>query len=319
MPRAVVAGGSGFIGSHLCCALLERGYDVVAADNFVTGSRRNIEEALRYPGFTQLDLDITREFDLAETPDIIFHLASPASVPDYLSRPLETLSVNSFGTRNLLELARRHHAKFLYGSTSEVYGDPLVHPQTETYWGNVNPVGVRACYDEGKRFGEALTVEYGRTLGVDVRNVRIFNTYGPHSRPDDGRIVPNFITQALRREPITIYGDGSQTRSFCYVSDMVEGILRAVSLPDTNGEIFNLGNPDEYSVLDFAAIIARRLGSQAGFVYRPLPVDDPVKRCPDISKAKRVLGWAPRVELEDGIDRTAEWFREILGVAQPVS
>lgn len=219
----------------------------------------------------------------------------------------------------MLELARGCGARFLYTSTSEVYGDPLVHPQPETYWGNVNPIGPRACYDEGKRFGEAATLEYCRTYQLDARVVRIFNTYGPNSRPDDGRIVPNFITQALKDEPMTIYGDGSQTRSYCYISDLVAGILAAMFAPNTCGEVFNLGNPEEYTVLELARIIARQLGSEAGLIHRPLPVDDPTRRCPDISKARTTLGWEPEVDLATGIARTAEWFREMLGLPSGAS
>jgi nucleoside-diphosphate-sugar epimerase len=266
------------------------------------------------PGFELLRHDVVQP--LERRADLVFHLASPASVPDYLTHPLETLMVNSVGTMNMLELAQRHGARFLYSSTSEIYGDPQIHPQPETYWGNVNSVGLRACYDEGKRFGEALTLEYWRSRNVDARLVRIFNTYGPHSRADDGRIVPNFITQALRREPMTIYGDGTQTRSFCYVSDLVDGILAAMFSPNTVGEVFNLGNPDEYTVNDFARIIAEQIGSDAGFVYRPLPVDDPTRRCPDITKARTMLGWQPKVDLREGVDRTVAWFR---GAPGPVA
>jgi nucleoside-diphosphate-sugar epimerase len=259
--------------------------------------------------------DVTQPLDhLAVAADLIYHVASPASVPDYLSRPLQTLQVNSQGTLNMLELARRLRARFLFTSTSEIYGDPAVHPQPESYWGNANSFGPRACYDESKRFGEAATFVYHHSRGVDARVVRIFNTYGPHSRPDDGRIVPNFIVQSLRGEPITIYGDGSQTRSFCYVSDLVAGILAAMETSGTAGQVFNLGNPDEYTVLQFAEIVARQVGSSAGFVYRPLPVDDPTRRCPDISKARAVLGWEPVVDLAAGIDRTVQWFQQILNL-----
>jgi len=250
--------------------------------------------------------------------DLIFHLASPASVADYLRLPLETLKVNSLGTLHMLDLARRCGARFLFTSTSETYGDPLVHPQAEDYWGNVNPIGPRACYDESKRLGEAATMIYWRTYGVDARVVRIFNTYGPHSRPDDGRVVPNFITQALRREPMTIYGDGSQTRSYCYVSDLVAGILAAMVAGGTAGEVFNLGNPDEYTILEFAQIITRQLGSDAGFVYRELPADDPVRRRPDIMKARSILGWQPVIDLATGIERTAVWFRQALERSAPI-
>jgi nucleoside-diphosphate-sugar epimerase len=306
-----VTGGAGFIGSHLCAALLDRGYAVTCIDNLQTGDRRNIASLRDHPNFQLLEHDVTQPLpDLRG--DLVFHLASPASVTDYLAVPLETLRVNSIGTANMLEVARRGDGRFLFSSTSEAYGDPLVHPQPETYWGNVNPVGPRACYDESKRFGEATTMEYWRSLGTNARIVRIFNTYGPHSRPDDGRIVPNFVIQALQREPITIYGDGTQTRSFCYVSDLVEGLIRAMLTEGTEGEVFNLGNPDEYTVLEFAEVVARQLGSDAGIVYKPLPADDPTRRQPDIAKARERLGWEPAVPLARGIEQTADWFRQVL-------
>lgn len=273
---------------------------------------------LDHPRFTLVEHDVCLPLDRAVWADFVFHLASPASVADYLALPLETLKVNSLGTLNMLEVARSCGARFLFASTSEVYGDPQVHPQTETYWGHVNPNGVRACYDESKRLGEAATLVYYRTYEADARIVRIFNTYGPHSRPDDGRIVPNFITQVLREEPLTIYGDGSQTRSYCYVSDLVAGIQAAIFTEGTNGEVFNLGNPEEHTVLEFAQIIARQMGSEAGFVHRPLPADDPTQRCPDISKAKKMLGWEPTVDLEAGIEQTASWFRKVLSQSSPV-
>jgi nucleoside-diphosphate-sugar epimerase len=315
---ALVTGGAGFIGSNLCAALLDRDLSVICVDNLTTGSKRNIATLLSDQRFTFLAHDVSSPShgpleDLRV--DLIFHLASPASVSDYLSLPLETLRVNSLGTLNMLELARKWDARFLFTSTSEVYGDPHVHPQPESYWGNVNPNGPRACYDESKRFGEATTIEYWRSYGLDARLVRIFNTYGPHSRPDDGRIVPNFIMQALQNEPITIYGDGSQTRSFCYVSDMVSGIMAAMFTPGTAGEVLNLGNPDEYTVLQFAQIIARQIGSEAGIVYLPLPEDDPTRRRPDITKAKAMLGWEPIVDLLTGVERTTEWFREIASLS----
>jgi nucleoside-diphosphate-sugar epimerase len=290
---------------------MEGGYAVTCIDNFQTGDRRNIASLANRPGFRLLEADVSEPLPEVQG-DLFFHLASPASVSDYLAVPLATLRVNSLGTLNMLEAARRSDARFLFSSTSEAYGDPLVHPQPETYWGNVNPNGPRACYDESKRFGEAATLEFFRSYGMNARVVRIFNTYGPHSRPDDGRIVPNFVIQALQRQPITIYGDGSQTRSFCYVSDMVDGLLRAMFTEGTEGEVFNLGNPDEYTVLQFAEVIARQLGSNAGIKYQPLPVDDPTRRRPDISKARTRLGWEPRVGLSDGIERTAEWFRQVL-------
>ncbi len=315
--HVLVTGGSGFIGSHLCAALLAQGHRVTCVDNLSTGSARNVESLLSHRDFILLQHDVVQPLPDDVAPDVIFHLASPASVPDYLARPLETLAVNSDGTRAMLELARRHHAKFLFTSTSEIYGDPLVHPQPETYWGNVGTLGPRACYDEAKRFGEALVMAYVRVHEVDARIVRIFNTYGPHSRPDDGRIVPNFVMQALRNEPITIYGDGSQTRSFCYVSDMVQGLLSAMFSAGTRGEVFNLGNPDEYTVRDFAQQIARHVGSVAGVIYCPLPVDDPTRRCPDISKARRILHWEPTIDLETGMDQTIRWFRDVGSAMAP--
>jgi nucleoside-diphosphate-sugar epimerase len=315
--NVLVTGGAGFIGSHLCSALLDRVYSVTCVDTLVTGSYRNVESLLAHPRFTLLQHDVVQALPDQVTPDFIFHLASPASVPDYLARPLETMAVNSEGTRSMLELARRHGAKLLFTSTSEIYGDPLVHPQPESYWGNVNTLGPRACYDEAKRFGEALVMAYVRVHDLDARSVRIFNTYGPHSRPDDGRIVPNFVMQALRHEPITIYGDGSQTRSFCYVSDMVEGLMAAMFSSTTRGDVFNLGNPDEYTVMAFADVIARQVGSTAGVVHRSLPIDDPSRRCPDISKAERVLGWKPVVDLETGIEHTIRWFRDVASAIAP--
>lgn len=315
--HALVTGGSGFIGSHLCVALLDRGYRVTCVDNFATGTSRNTEALRSNRDFTLLEHDVVEPLPDEIAPDVIFHLASPASVPDYLARPLETLAVNSEGTQRMLELARRHNAKFLFSSTSEIYGDPLVHPQPESYWGNVGTLGPRACYDEAKRFGEALVMAYVRVHRVDARLVRIFNTYGPHSRPDDGRIVPNFVMQALRHEPITIYGSGAQTRSFCYVADLVDGLLAAMFSSDTQGEVFNLGNPEEYTVTEFAHLIARRVGSDAGVIHCPLPIDDPTRRCPDIAKARRVLKWKPVVDLEAGMDHTIQWFREVLSTLTP--
>ncbi len=316
--KALVAGGAGFIGSHLCAALLERGDDVLCVDNLATGSRQNVEALQHHDRFSFLEHDVCQPLDGTIEADLVFHLASPASVPDYLARPLETLRVNSQGTWHLIDLALRQSARFLFTSTSEIYGDPQVHPQAETYWGNVNPIGPRACYDESKRFGEALVTTAVRTQGLDGRLVRIFNTYGPHSRPGDGRVMPNFIMAALSREPTTIYGNGLQTRSFCYVSDMVAGLMAAMLDPKTRGEVFNLGNPDEITMLDLAAFVAEQLGSEAGIVFRPLPVDDPTKRKPDIAKAERSLGWSPRIDLEQGVARTAEWFRRLITIPSTV-
>lgn len=313
--HALVSGGSGFIGSHLCAALLERGMAVTCLDNFSTGRRENIAPLMADGRFRLVETDVTSADIVAllgaEAPHYIFHLASPASVVDYLRLPLQTLRVNSEGTYRLLEAARSWGSRFLMASTSEIYGDPLEHPQREEYWGNVNSVGPRSCYDESKRFAEALTAEYGRSYGLDVRTVRIFNTYGPHSRLDDGRIVPNFIGQALRGEPITIYGDGSQTRSFCYVSDLVAGLQAVMLAPDQAGEVFNLGNPAEQTVLGFARLVARIAGrGEAAIAYCPLPIDDPTRRRPDISKARDRLGWEPVVAIERGLGDTVSWFQE---------
>jgi nucleoside-diphosphate-sugar epimerase len=313
--RALVSGGAGHIGSHLCALLLRDGHTVICVDNLSTGHRRNLTALLGSPRFVFVEHDVVLPFDPPAPVDAVFHLASPASPLDYLSHPLETLAVNSQGTWNLLRLAEQHGARFLFASTSEVYGDPHVHPQPECYWGHVNPNGVRSCYDESKRFGESLTLTYGRQGRVDVRIVRIFNTYGPHSRPDDGRLVPNLIAQALRGEPLTIYGDGRQTRSLCYVTDTAAGIAAAMIMPDTSGEVINLGNPDERSVLDFAQVIARVCEVPLRIVHEPLPIDDPVRRCPDITRARRLLGWEPRVSLEEGLVQTVAWFRSILETA----
>ncbi len=309
--RALISGGAGFIGSHLCASLLDAGLEVVCVDNLLTGVRRNIAGLLDRPGFTFIEADVTNPFDVPPV-DYVYHLASPASVPLYTHFALETLRVNSQGTWLLLDLARRHGARFLFASTSEIYGDPLVHPQVETYWGNVSSVGPRSCYDESKRFGEAVVMQHVRTFGLDARIVRIFNTYGPHSRPDDGRVVPNFITAALRGEPLIIYGDGKQTRSFCYVTDLVAGLRAALETEGTAGEIFNLGNPVEYTITEFATIIARLCGSTAGVAYRELPTDDPTRRRPDITRARTRLGWTPVVDLEEGVQATADWFRPIV-------
>ena len=327
MEQAVVAGGAGFIGSHLCAALLARGMAVTCVDNLSTGRESNVAHLRNSPHFTLRIQDVTTigDADLVDTlpspPSYVFDLASPASVVDYLRLPLETLRVNSQGTWNLLDLARNAGARFLYASTSEIYGDPLVHPQNEDYWGNVSPNGPRSCYDESKRFGESLTMQYWRTYGLDCRVVRIFNTYGPYSRLDDGRVVPNFIGQALCGEPITIYGDGSQTRSFCYVSDLVAGLVSAMLVDNLGGQVFNLGNPEEHSIAEFAEIVSQLVAEQAGRAWvaehhlvarLDLPQDDPTRRRPDIDKARRALGWEPRVSLRDGLQRTIAWFRDDL-------
>lgn len=302
------------MGTHLCQQLLERGHEVICVDNLSTAPRSNLASLLNVTGFVFWEKDVTESFASNRKLDWIFHLASPASPPDYLALPLETLSVNSVGTWSLLRLADAHGARFLYASTSEVYGDPEVHPQPETYWGNVNPNGIRSCYDEGKRFGEAATVAFARRNELDARIVRIFNTYGPNSRPDDGRMIPNFICQALRGDPLTIYGDGTQTRSLAYVTDTARGIISVMEAPGLGGEVFNIGNPEELSVAECAAEVARACGTGLCVEYRALPADDPTRRCPDISKIRSRLGWEPVVSLPDGLQRSVSWFRGTLEV-----
>ena len=306
--RALVTGGCGFIGSHLCDELLRRDYQVVCVDNLVTGDRTNVEGALTQPGFSLEEKDVTDPLDYEV--DHIFHLASPASPVDYGNMPIKTMLANAIGTMNCLELARRLDARVLLSSTSEVYGDPQVSPQAEDYFGHVNPVGPRSCYDEGKRFAEALCKAYEREHGIDVVIVRIFNTYGPRMRKDDGRVIPNFVCQALAGEPLTVYGDGDQTRSFCHVSDMVRGLVLAVLTPAAGGEIVNLGNPNEMRVIDLANFVRQKVGSSSPIEFKELPRDDPHMRRPEISKAMRLLGWAPEVDLEAGLDDVIKWFRE---------
>jgi dTDP-glucose 4,6-dehydratase len=304
--RAVVTGGAGFLGSHLCDALVERGDRVVCVDDLSTGVADNVSGLRGHPRFELVVADASVAFDVDGPVDAVLHFASAASPPDYLARPLETLAVGSEGTRHGLALAKNHGARFVLASTSEIYGDPAVHPQTEAYWGNVNSVGPRSVYDEAKRFAEALTMAWHRTHGTDVGIVRIFNTYGPRLRPGDGRVVSNFLTQALSGAPLTVYGDGSQTRSLCYVSDEVAGILALLDSSVT-GPV-NIGNPDEHTVLDLARIVLEVTGSDSAIVHAPLPVDDPTRRCPDITVARRDLGWEPAVDLHDGLARTAASF-----------
>ena len=308
MQSALVAGGAGFIGSHLCESLLDE-YKVICVDNLITGDRKNIESLLGNKNFEFLEFDITKPLSLKSI-DYIFHLASPASPSNknpksYIHHPVETLLANSQGTYELLQLAKRENSKFLFASTSEIYGDPEISPQKEDYFGNVNPTGIRSVYDEGKRFGEAITMAYFRKFKLDVKIVRIFNTYGP-KMPDDGRVVTNFLYQALENKPLTIYGDGKQTRSFCYINDMIEGIEKTMFSPQTKGEVINLGNPREITVLEIAQVIKKLTNSSSDIVFEDLPEDDPKRRNPDISKAKKLLGWEPKIDLEKGLKEMIE-------------
>jgi dTDP-glucose 4,6-dehydratase len=313
--RIVVMGGAGFVGSHLCDQLLARGDDVVCVDDFSTGRPANVAHLSDRPGFSVVEADVSESVPVTGPVTGVFNLASPASPPDYLARPLETLAVGSEGTRLGLELAARHGTRFVLASTSEVYGDPDVHPQTESYWGRVNPVGPRSVYDEAKRFAEALTMAHHRTLGTDVGIARIFNTYGPRLRADDGRVVSNFLVQAMRDEALTVYGDGSQTRSLCYVDDEVAGLI-ALFDSDLTGPV-NIGNPDEYTVLELARTVVDLLGSHSEIVHLPLPVDDPTRRRPDITLARTALGWEPTTDLRAGLAATAEYLAADVGLAPP--
>jgi dTDP-glucose 4,6-dehydratase len=306
--RAVITGGAGFLGSHLCEYMLEKGWDVVCLDNLVTGAESNISHLLPNPKFRFVRHDVSRRIEVDGAVDAVLHFASPASPPDYLKLPIQTMKVGSLGTHNCLGLALAKKAKFLQASTSECYGDPDVSPQPETYWGHVNPVGPRSVYDEAKRFSEALTMAYHRHHGVDTRLARIFNTYGPRMRLNDGRALPNFLYQALRGEPITVYGNGKQTRSFCYVSDLIDGIYRLLESDEHTPT--NIGNPQEITILEFAERVRALVGASAPIVFHPLPQDDPKQRCPDITKARRILHWEPKVQLADGLRRTLEYFRQ---------
>jgi dTDP-glucose 4,6-dehydratase len=308
--RAVVSGGAGFIGSHLCEALLDRGMRVLALDNFITGSPQNLRSLQGNPDFEFRQVDVNHGVFIGGDVSCVLHFASPASPPQYDSNPIHTLKVGTLGTMNMLGLARAKSATFLLASTSEVYGDPLVHPQPETYWGNVNPIGPRGCYDEAKRCAEAFAMAYHRTHDVDTRIVRIFNTHGPRMQVLDGRAVPNFMAQAIRGEPLTVYGDGSQTRSLCYVSDLVRGVLATLERGDELP--VNLGNPQEVTVLALAETVIRLAGSKSTIEHRELPVDDPKQRRPDIGRARKLLGWQPEVSLENGLSRTLEYFRSVV-------
>ena len=306
MTRFVVTGGSGFVGSHVCDALIARGDEVVCIDNLLTGRRENIEQLMAHERFNFIEADVVEGIDVAGSVDVVMHMASPASPPEYLRLPFETLDVSSVGARKALDLALEHSARFFLASTSEVYGDPLVHPQREDYWGNVNPIGPRSVYDEAKRFSETLTMAYHRYHGLSVGIARIFNTYGPRLRPADGRVVSNFLVQAMNNTPITVYGDGLQTRSFCYVSDEVRGLIALADSTET-GPI-NVGNPVEFTMLELAEIVIEITNSTSEIVFEPLPVDDPTRRKPDISLAQSLLGWAPEVELREGLRHTYESY-----------
>ncbi len=312
--RAVVTGGAGFLGSHLCDLLIEKGWEVLCLDNLVTGSDANVSHLLSHPRFRFVRQDVTRYIEVPGPVDAVLHFASPASPPDYLKLPIQTLKVGALGTHNALGLALAKKAKFMQASTSECYGDPEVSPQPESYWGRVNPIGPRGVYDEAKRFAEALTMAYHRSHGLDTRIVRIFNTYGPRMRLNDGRALPNFLYQALSGDPITVYGDGKQTRSFCYVSDLLDGIHRL--LESDEHEPVNIGNPHEITILEFAERVRRLVGATTPIVFRPLPQDDPKQRCPDITKARRILHWEPKVNLEEGLKPTYEYFRQKVAHAE---
>ncbi len=317
MQTVLVAGGAGFIGSHLCKSLLGGNYEVICVDNFLTSEEKSISSLLKNPNFKFIKQDVSQSLDNLtdiSSIDYIFHLASPASPNQksprsFINHPIETLLANSFGTYNLLELARKFNSKFLYASSSEIYGDPAMSPQKEDYFGNVNPNGVRSVYDEGKRFGEAMTLAFVRKYDLDARVIRIFNTYGPIMLVDDGRVVSNFINQAIKGNPITVYGKGTQTRSLCYVDDMVSGIKLAMLTSNTKGKVFNLGNPDERSILDIARLIKNLANSKSEIVFENLPEDDPKARNPDISIAKKILGWEPKVSTEEGLKKTIEYFK----------
>ena len=310
MITSIVTGGAGFLGTHLCERLLDEGHRVVCVDNLITGTKANIAHILDHDDFEFLEHDVTRPFEVLGTIDNVLHFASPASPIDYLELPIQTLKVGSLGTHNTLGLAKAKQARYLLASTSEVYGDPLIHPQPESYWGNVNPVGPRGVYDEAKRFAEAMVMAYHRYHGLDTRIVRIFNTFGPRMRPKDGRVVPAFIQQSLLGEPLSVFGDGKQTRSFCYVDDLIEGIWRLLNSDFTDP--VNIGNPHEMTILEFADIIVKLTDGKSEIAFEPLPVDDPKTRQPDISLAKKILGWEPGVPLEEGLLKTVAYFQEIL-------
>ncbi|HBY56717.1 MAG TPA: NAD-dependent dehydratase [Candidatus Atribacteria bacterium] len=316
MKKVLITGAAGFIGSHLCDRFIREGFYVIGLDSFLTGNPGNIAHLIGNERFKFIKYDVTNFIYVPDDIDTILHFACPASPVDYLNHPIHTMKVDSLGTINTLGLAKAKKARYVFASTSEVYGDPKVHPQPETYWGNVNPIGIRSVYDEAKRFSEALTMAYYRKHKIDIRIVRIFNTYGPRMRMNDGRVVPNFITQALKNEPITVYGNGTQTRSFCYIDDLVEGIFKIAITKDLNGEVFNLGNPDEYKILDFAQIIKGLINSKSSIIFKSLPQDDPKQRKPNITKIKTTLQWEPKISLNEGLKKTINWFEKKLSCDQ---
>ena len=311
MRKVLITGAAGFIGSHLCDKFLDNNSKVVGIDNFITGDWNNISHLEEDKNFQFIEKDVTESFELSGKFDLVLHFACPASPVDYLKHPIETLKVDSLGTFHLLEIAKESNSRFILASTSEIYGDPTVHPQKEEYWGNVNSVGIRSVYDEAKRFSEACTMAFYREYDLDVRIPRIFNTYGPRMQLDDGRVVPNFISQALANEDITIYGEGSQTRSFCYIDDLIEGIFNLSIINGLNGMVMNLGSQEEYKIVDFADVIIEKLDSNSKKKFLPLPEDDPKQRCPDIDKAQRLIGWTTKTSLDEGLKKTIDYFKNI--------
>jgi len=309
MLTVLITGVAGFVGSHLADKFVEKGCYVIGIDNFLTGSLENISNLLNHENFEFIEHDIINSIKIEKDIDVVLHFACPASPEDYLKYPLETLKVDSFGTNNTLEIAKENNARYIFASTSEIYGDPLINPQPESYWGNVNSIGVRSVYDESKRFSEALSMAHFRENKIDIRIIRIFNTYGPRMKLNDGRVVPNFISQALTQEDLTVYGDGKQTRSFCYVADLVEGIYKISTTDGLDGEIMNLGNPDEYKIIDFAEIILQKTDSNSKIVFKDLPEDDPKLRCPDISKVQSLIDWKPTISLNKGLEKTIEFLK----------
>ncbi len=309
MEIVLITGAAGFIGSHLCEKYIREGFEVYGIDNLLTGNIKNLDTVMDSPRFYFKENDITEDLDLKIDFDLILHFACPASPKDFLKFPIETLKANSLGTLKSLELAQSTDSRYIFASTSEIYGDPLIHPQDEGYWGNVNPIGTRSVYNEAKRFSESLTMAFYQTYDLDVRISRIFNTYGPNMKVDDGRVVPNFIIQALKEESLTVYGTGKQTRSLCYVSDLVDGIYKISSMDNLNGQVINLGNPEEHTVNEIARIIIKKTGSDSDIIYKPLPEDDPRQRCPNINKATDVLKWHPRTMLNSGLDKTIKFFK----------